>query len=60
VNLYFEYEPDTMDVAFSLTVTNLFNEAGVNSRFSDPYGSAQTYDTYIPPRQVFGTVRYRF
>jgi iron complex outermembrane receptor protein len=60
VNLFFGYKPDGSDVSFSLTVTNLFNKDGVNSRFSDPYGSAQTYDTYIPPRQVFASIGYRF
>ncbi|AJP74280.1 TonB-dependent receptor [Sphingomonas hengshuiensis] len=60
VNLFLKYAPDSTNLWGSLTVTNLFDKAGVNSRFSDPYGSAQTYDTYIPPRQVFGTIGYRF
>lgn len=60
VNLFAQYEPKGTNLAFSLTVTNLFDKAGINSRFSDPYGSAQTYDTYIAPRQVLGTISYRF
>lgn len=60
VNLFAQYEPEGTKLAFSLTVTNLFDTAGVNSRFSDPYGSAQTYDTYIAPRQVLGTISYKF
>ncbi|WP_448658421.1 TonB-dependent receptor [Sphingomonas sp. CJ99] len=60
VNLFAQYEPNGTNLSFSLTATNLFNRAGINSRFSDPYGSAQTYDTFIPPRQVLGTIAYRF
>jgi iron complex outermembrane receptor protein len=60
VNLFAQYAPDNSNMWASLTITNLFDKAGINSRFSDPYGSAQTYDTYIAPRQVFGTIGYRF
>lgn len=60
VNLFLKYTPDNSNVWVSFTATNLFDTAGVNSRFSDPYGSAQTYDTYIAPRQVFGTIGLKF
>ena len=60
VNLFLKYEPDNTKLSLSLTVTNLFDKAGVNSRFSDPYGSAQTYNTYVAPRQVFGSIGYSF
>ena len=60
VNLFFSYRPDVTDVTFSLTVTNLLDENGINSRFSDPYGSAQVSDTFIAPRQVIGSLAYRF
>lgn len=61
VNLYIRYEPELVNnLSLSLLVTNLFDKAGINSRFSDPYGSAQTYDTYIPPRQFLASVGYRF
>ena len=60
VNLFAQYEPDGTNLAFSMTVTNLFDTVGINSRFSDPYGSAQTSDTYIAPRQFIGSVSYRF
>lgn len=59
-NLFVSFSPDNTKLTFSLTATNLFNEEGINSRFSDPYGSAQTYNTYIPPRQVIGSVSYNF
>lgn len=60
VNLFLKYEPDDTRLNFSLTVTNLFDEEGINSRFSDPFGSAQTYNTYIAPRQVLGSIGYKF
>ena len=60
VNLFTEYQPTDSPLTFSLTVTNLFDKAGINSRFSDPYLSAQTFDTFIPPRQVIGTISYTF
>ena len=59
-NLFFKYEPDAKPWYASLTVANLFDEEGINSRFSDPYGSAQTSDTYIAPRQWIVTMGYRF
>ncbi|WP_033923068.1 TonB-dependent receptor [Sphingomonas sp. 37zxx] len=59
-NLFVQYQPNNSNLSFSLSVTNLFDEAGINSRFSDPYGSAQTSDTFIPPRQVLGSIGYRF
>ena len=60
VNLFVKYEPRNTSFWLSATVTNLFDVVGINSRFSDPYGSSQTSNTYIPPRQVFGTIGYRF
>jgi iron complex outermembrane recepter protein len=60
VNLFFKYEPDDSKVSASLSVTNLFDSAGLNSRFSDPYGSAQVTDTFIPPRQWIASIGYKF
>jgi iron complex outermembrane receptor protein len=36
------------------------NKAGVNSRYTDPYGTFQTSQQYIPPRQIVGTIGYSF
>ncbi|MBS0408816.1 MAG: TonB-dependent receptor [Proteobacteria bacterium] len=59
VNLNFEYVPKGNDhVKLSLAVTNVGDKAGINSRYTDPYGVFQTSDQYIPPRQVIGTVAY--
>ncbi|MFT4198386.1 MAG: TonB-dependent receptor [Pseudoxanthomonas sp.] len=59
-NLYFSYAPDDSHWDYSVSVTNLFDRDGVNSRFSDPYGSAQVTETYIAPRQWIFSVQYSF
>jgi len=60
VNLNLEYAPTASHFRFDLTGTNIFNKAGVNSQYTDPYGSGQTSRQYIPPAQVIGTVKYAF
>ncbi len=59
-NLHFEYQPADSPWTFSVTGSNLANRAGVNSRFTDPYGVGATSQEYIAPRQVVGTVAYAF
>ncbi|WP_236711394.1 TonB-dependent receptor [Novosphingobium barchaimii] len=60
VNLFASYALGDSGLSVSATVTNLFNKDGVNSRFTDPYGSGQVSDTYIPPRQAIFSVGYAF
>ncbi len=60
VGLFFGYEPAKLPIALELRATNLFDEDGVNSRFTNPFGLHSTSDELIPPREVIGTVRYRF
>ena len=60
VNTMLKYEPEGTSTDITLRVINLFDKNGINSRFSDPYGSAQVMDTYIPPRQVILSVGYKF
>lgn len=60
VNLYLEYVPDNSAFKLSITATNVGNVAGVNSRYTDPYGTGQTSQQFIAPRQVFGTISYAF
>jgi iron complex outermembrane receptor protein len=60
VNVNFEYAPTGSPWRVSLAATNIGNVAGVNSRYTDPYGTGQTSQEYIPPAQVIGTVRYAF
>lgn len=60
VNLMLHYQPDHRPFDITLRITNLLNAAGTNSRYTDPYGSGQTFTTYIPPRQFIGSVGFRF
>jgi iron complex outermembrane receptor protein len=59
-NLNLEYLLTGTGLRLDLTATNVFNVAGVNSQYTDPYGSGQTSRQYIPPRQVIFTIGYRF
>ncbi|MDB5446720.1 MAG: TonB-dependent receptor, partial [Phenylobacterium sp.] len=59
-DLYFDYVPTGSQLRLSLTATNIFDKAGVNSRYTDPFGVGQTSQQYIPPRQVIGTIAYNF
>ena len=60
LNLNLQYVPNNSNFTLSLIATNLTNEAGVNSRYTDPYGTGQTSQQYIAPRQVMATVAYSF
>ena len=59
-NFNLQYVPDDSHLKFSLAVTNAFSRDGVNSRYTDPYGTGQTSEQYIPPRQVIGTLAFAF
>jgi len=59
-NLSWQLTPPGAHWNYALAVSNLFNVAGINARYTDPYGTGQTSDEYIPPRLVIGTVAYRF
>lgn len=39
---------------------NIFNEDGINARFTDVFGVGSTSDELIPPRQIMGRVRVYF
>ncbi len=60
VNLNLEYARNNSPLSLSIAATNVFNVAGINSRYTDPYGTGQTSQEFIPPLQVVGTVRYGF
>ncbi|SFU73983.1 iron complex outermembrane recepter protein [Pseudoduganella namucuonensis] len=60
VNLNFDYQPNDSNVRYSVAVSNLRNKAGINSRYTDPYGIGQTSNEYIAPRQVIATIGYSF
>ena len=59
-NLFFSYKPDRSNWTVSLALTNLANIAGVASRYTDPYGTQQTSQQYIPPFQAVGRIAYTF
>jgi iron complex outermembrane recepter protein len=59
-NLYLQLTLPGGHWSYSLAVSNLFNIAGINARYTDPYGTGQTSDEFIPPRQIIGTIAYRF
>jgi len=59
-NVYLQLTPPGRHWNYQLGISNLFNVAGINARYTDPYGTGQTSDQYIPPRQLIGTVAYRF
>ncbi|HEY1879123.1 MAG TPA: TonB-dependent receptor [Caulobacteraceae bacterium] len=59
-NLELEYRPTSSRFVASLVATNIFNVAGVNSQYTDPFGTGQTSRQYIPPRQVILTLGYSF
>ena len=59
-NFNLDFIPTGTNFRLSLTATNAFNVDGVNSKYTDPYGTGQTSQQFIPPRQIIGTVAYRF
>ena len=60
VNLFLQYDPQNSPLSLALTVSNLFDESGVNSRFSNPFGLLTTSEEFIPPLQVVASLRYVF
>ncbi len=59
-SLYFGYELGKLPLEISLSATNLFDEDGVNSRFSNPFGLHTTSEEFIPPREFLARLRYTF
>ncbi len=60
VNLFFKYDLTDSPFYAQVSVSNVFDEDGVNSSFSDPYGSAQGFRTYTAPRQAIFSVGMDF
>ncbi len=60
LDLRLGWQPAERPWSLDLRATNLLDEAGVNSRFTNPFGLHTTSDELIPPRQVVASVRYRF
>ena len=60
VNLNLEYRPNNSRFWIGGSITNVGNVAGVNSRYTDPFGSGQTSQQFIPPRQFLISAGYGF
>ena len=61
VNLNLTYVPNwNKHWKFSIAATNVGDKAGINSQYTDPYGTAQTSREYISPRQVIGTIAFAY
>ena len=60
VNANVVFMPQDTRWTIGLTVTNIFDKAGIASRYSNPFGSFTTSDMYIPPRQAIASVKYEF
>ncbi len=60
VNLFFDYSPADAPWGVSVGLTNITDEDGVNSRFSNPFGVLQTSEEFIPPFEAIATIRYNF
>lgn len=59
-NLYLEYLPPVDNLRFSIAATNIGNKAGIGGRFTDPYGSGQTSNEFIAPRQIVFSAQWNF
>jgi iron complex outermembrane receptor protein len=59
-NFYLEYQPPVKGLRLSVAATNLGNVDGIAGRFTDPYGSGQTSNEFIAPRQVVFSAGYSF
>ena len=56
----FSFDPLNDKWGFDLMALNLFDEDGINARFTDVFGVGSTSDELIPPRQIIGRVRFNF
>lgn len=59
-NLMFDYHMPDKNLSIGLGASNLLDEDGVNSRFSNPFGLLTTSEEFIPPQEVFGFFRLDF
>ncbi|HXQ12061.1 MAG TPA: TonB-dependent receptor [Caulobacteraceae bacterium] len=61
VNLDLDFVPaGNRRLRLSLTGTNVFNVAGITSRYTDPFGTFTTSNQYIPPAQIMGTIAWTY
>jgi iron complex outermembrane receptor protein len=61
VNLNLDFVPTNNNhLRLSLTATNVGNVAGINSRYTDPFGTFTTSNQFIAPLQVIGTIALQY
>ncbi|MBT7951933.1 MAG: TonB-dependent receptor [Gammaproteobacteria bacterium] len=60
VNTIFSFDASNELWGVDFLALNIFNENGVNARFTDAFGVGSTSDELIPPRQLMGRVRVYF
>lgn len=60
VSLFAGYQPAGAHWNASLSISNLLDHDGVNSRFTNPFGLHTTSEEFIPPRQVVARIALRF
>jgi iron complex outermembrane receptor protein len=60
VNTIFSFDASSELWGVDFLALNIFNEDGVNARFTDVFGVGSTSDELIPPRQLMGRVRVYF
>ncbi len=60
VNVSFDYRMPDKNMSIGVGASNLFDEDGVNSRFSNPFGLLTTSEEFIPPQEVFGYFQLNF
>ncbi len=59
-NLSFDYHVPDRNLSIGLGASNLLDEDGVNSRFSNPFGLLTTSEEFIPPQEIFGYFMLEF
>jgi iron complex outermembrane receptor protein len=60
IDMNFSYVTADQHWHADFLITNLTNNASVNSRYSDNFGTFITANYYVPPRQFIGRIGYRF
>ena len=59
-DLNFRFEPYNSSWAAEFIVTNLEDDDSVSARWTNTFGTAETSDGFIPPRQFIFRLRYTF
>ena len=60
INLDLSWKPNNQAWHLDFIVTNIEDDAAVNSRFTDAFGTGSTSDELVPPRQFIVRAGYRF